>query len=143
MSAVVTTTPCDADGTWMVSLHGDHDLATRPQLERETSAIWPACKVAVIDLSDVAFIDSGVIRWLLDVERQLEEAGAFTLSIVEGRPGSAVDRIFQLLHMRHVLACYPTREAALAQAPAGDGPFAWPPPRRQEPPSGEGTRLAA
>jgi anti-anti-sigma factor len=133
MSAVVTATECDANGTWLVSLHGDHDLATRAQLEQETSAIWPACTVAVIDLSDVAFIDSGVIRWLLDVERQLEEAGAFTLSVVEGPPGSAAARLFQLLRMRHVLACYPTREHALAQAPVGAGPFAWP-PRRSEPP---------
>jgi anti-anti-sigma regulatory factor len=95
MSAVVTATPGAADGTWLVSLHGDHDLATRPRLEQETGAIWPACKVAVIDLSDVAFMDSGVIRWLLDVERRLEEAGGFTLSIVEGRPESVADRIFQ------------------------------------------------
>ena len=139
MSATVTATPCDADGTWLVSLHGDHDLATRPQLEQETSAIWPACKVAVIDLSDVAYMDSGVIRWLLDVERQLEEAGAFTLSIVQGPPGSRAARIFELLHIDHVLACYPTREAALAQA----GLFVWPPPRLHAPRGEEAPRQAA
>ncbi len=125
MSHRVTATR-DADGTWLVSLHGDHDLATRAQLERETSAIWPVCKAVVIDLSEVAFIDSGVIRWLLEVERRLEEAGAFTLSIVEGAPGSPAARVFELLRMRHVLACYPTREQALAQAPAGADALAAP-----------------
>jgi hypothetical protein len=26
MSATVTVTPCDPDGTWLFGLHGDHDL---------------------------------------------------------------------------------------------------------------------
>jgi anti-anti-sigma regulatory factor len=143
MSAIVTATPCDPDGTWLVCLHGDHDLATRPHLEQQTSAIWPACKVAVIDLSDLAFIDSGVIRWLLDVERQLEQAGAFTLSIVQGPPGSRAARIFELLYIEHVFACYPTRQHALAQTPPGNGPFAWPPPRRYPPHDNDGLPRAA
>jgi anti-anti-sigma regulatory factor len=130
-TGTVTVTPCDANGTWLVTLQGDHDLATRPQLVHQTSVIWPFCKIAVIDFSDVDFIDSGVIRWLLDAERELAAAGAFTLSIVEGRPGSVADRLFGLLRMRHVFACYPTREDALTQAPPGTGPFAWPPRRQQ------------
>jgi anti-anti-sigma regulatory factor len=143
VSAVVTVTECDPDGTWLVSLHGDHDLATRAQLARETNAIWPVCKAAVIDLSDVVFIDSGVIRWLLDVERRLEAAGGFTLSVVEGTPGSPAARIFQLLRVRHVLACYPTREQAFAQAPVGAGTFSLP-QTRPEPSRGDaGGREAA
>jgi ABC-type transporter Mla MlaB component len=127
MSAgTLTVTPCDSSGTWLVTLEGDHDLSTRSRLEEQTRAIWPFCNVAVIDLSDVAFIDSGVIRWLLNVERELEAAGAFTLSIVEGPPGSVADRLFGLLRMRHVLACYPTRQEALTQAPPRVGLFAWP-----------------
>jgi anti-anti-sigma regulatory factor len=136
------TAACVADGTWLVSLHGDHDITTRAQLERETSPIWPVCKAAVIDLSDVAFADSGVIRWLLDVERQLEEAGAFTLSIVEGPPGSPAARLFELLRIRHVLACYPTREHALAQAPPGPGALARP-THSATLPGDEGYRQAA
>jgi hypothetical protein len=113
----VKVTPCDSQGTWLVTLHGDHDLATRRLLDDQTRPIWPLCKVAVIDLSDTTFIDSGVIRWLLRVERELEAADAFTLSIVEGAPGTVADRIFGLLRMRYVLACYATREEALTQAP--------------------------
>lgn len=119
MSALATTTARGDDGTWVVTLHGEHDLATRPALARETHPIWSRCRVAIVDLSDASFIDSGMIRWLLDVERQLEEAGAFTLSIVEGPPGAAVARLFRHLRMHHVLACYPTLEDALAQVPGG------------------------
>ena len=122
-TGTVTVTPCDSNGTWLVTLEGDHDLATRPLLERETRGIWPLCKVAVIDLSDVTFIDSGVIGWLLSVESELEAAGAFTLSIVEGRPGTVADRIFGLLRTSDLLACYATRADALAQVPPlGDRP---------------------
>ena len=71
-----------------------------------------------------------MIRWLLEVERHLEEAGAFTLSIVVGQPGSAAARLFELLRMHHVLACYPTLEDALAQAPDGYGALAWASARR-------------
>ena len=117
----VDVTPCDGRGTWLVTLHGDHDLATRALLEQQTRPVWPRCKVAVIDLSDTTFIDSGVIRWLLEAERELEAAGAFTLSVVEGRPGTVADRIFSALRMRYVLACYETRAQAFAQAPAGFG----------------------
>ena len=107
-AGTVTATARDDDGTWLVKLHGDHDLSTWPSLERQTSKLWAKCKVVVIDLSDVTFIDSGVIRWLLAVESALEASGAFTLSIVGGPPGSAAHRLFGLLRMSHVLACYAT-----------------------------------
>jgi anti-anti-sigma regulatory factor len=131
MSAIVTTAELDDDGTWLITLRGDHDLATRAELARETGPVWALCRIAIIDLRDVGFIDSGVIRWLLDVEEQLESAGTFTFSIVEGRPGSPAARLFEVLRMRHVLACYPTLEEAMAQSAAGCGQLAWLPPQRQ------------
>ena len=118
-TGTVTVTPCDANGTWLITLQGEHDLATRAALKAQTDPIWPFCTVAIIDLSDADFVDSGLIRWLLHVECELEAAGASTLSIVEGTPGSVADRIFGILHMPHVLACYPTRTEALQQAPTG------------------------
>ena len=126
MSAPVVTSTGDDAETWLVTLHGDHDLSTRPTLIRETEPVWQRCKIAIIDLSTATFLDSGVIRWLLDVERRLEEAGAFTLSIVEGPPGSAAARLFALLHVRHVLACYETLDGAFAQSPQGRGTLAHP-----------------
>jgi hypothetical protein len=120
-AGTVTVTPCDSRGTWLVTLHGDHDLATRTNLELQTAGIWRFCKVVVIDLSDATFIDSGVIRWLLRVERELEGANASTLSIVQGPPGCAAAHIFGLLRMSHVMACYETRVEALDQAALSSG----------------------
>jgi anti-anti-sigma regulatory factor len=117
-TGTVTCTACDSEGTWLIALQGEHDLATRASLERQTRHVWPLCKAAVIDLSGATFIDSGVIRWLLNAETTLEAAGGHSLSIVEGPPGSVADRLFEILRVRHVLPCYPTPTAALAQAPA-------------------------
>ena len=74
-AGTVTVTPCDSKGTWLITLHGEHDLATRLLLEEQTRAIWPLCTVAVLDLSEATFIDSGVIRWLVSVERELAGSG--------------------------------------------------------------------
>lgn len=114
-----TITRGDDRGTWLVALHGEHDLATIPLLEAQTRHVWPQCTVAVIDLSDVPFLDSSLIHWLLRVEQALEAAHGFTLSIVTGPPGGAAARLFARLRMSHVLACYETRREASLQAVAG------------------------
>ena len=116
--AGVTVTQCDRDGTWLVALSGEHDLTSIPLLAMKTRRIWAQCKIAVVDLTDVTFIDTGVVSWLLSVERALEEGEGFTLSVVQGVPGSFPARLFDRLHMGSVLACYATRREAFMQAPA-------------------------
>lgn len=117
VQGTVTVTHCDNNGTWLVALQGEHDLATEPLLKQQTDSIWPHCNIAVIDLSEADFISSSVIRWLLGVERELEAHDAFTFSVVEGPPDSVAARTLGLFGARELLACYPTRRAALAQAP--------------------------
>ena len=117
------TCRCLADGgVWLVSLTGEHDLTSIPLLDQYTRHIWPHCRVAVIDLSGVTFIESGMIAWLLRIETALDEGEGFTLSIVEGPADGAAARLFKRLRMSHVLACYPTVRAALSQTAAGYGP---------------------
>ena len=114
----VTVTQCDRDGTWLVALYGEHDLTTIPLLATQTSQVWAHCKIAVVDLTDVTFVDTGVVSWLLSVERALEDGEGLTLSVVQGAPGSFTARLFDRLHMESVLACYATRREAFMQAPA-------------------------
>lgn len=114
----VIVTRCDHDGTWLVALRGERDLTTIPSLERRTGDIWPTCRIAVVDLSGVTFIDSTVVSWLLRVERALEDGEGFTLSIVTGPSGCFAARFFDQLRMAGVLACYATRREALLQSPA-------------------------
>ncbi|MDX6476500.1 MAG: hypothetical protein QOH95_2011 [Gaiellaceae bacterium] len=121
-----TVTRCDERGTWLVELHGEHDLSTMPGLEQQTRHVWPHCTIAVIDLSEVTFTDSSLIAWLLRVEQALEEAQGFTLSIVTGPTGCAAGRLFERIHMDCVLACYPSRREAFMQAVAGADALTWP-----------------
>lgn len=121
-----TVTRCDDRGTWLVALHGEHDLSTMPLLYEQTGHVWPQCTIAVIDLSDVAFMDSSLIHWLLHVENELEGSNAFTLSIVTGPPRGVAGRLFERLHMSHVFACYETRHGAFRQAVAGADAIDWP-----------------
>jgi anti-anti-sigma regulatory factor len=120
-----TITRCDDRGTWLVALHGEHDLATMPLLDEQTRHVWARCTIAVIDLSEVTFVDSSVIHWLLRVEHALEVAHGFTLSIVTGPPGGVAGKLFERLRMSHVLACYETRREAFMQAVAGADALAW------------------
>jgi anti-anti-sigma regulatory factor len=100
----------------LVALSGEHDLSTLAQLEHQTRHVWAHCKVAVIDLAEVTFLDSSLINWLLRVEHALESAGSFTLSIVVGTPGCAAAKLFEQLRMSYVRACYATRPDAFMQA---------------------------
>lgn len=122
-----------ADGsTCLVTLTGEHDLTTLPLLDMRTRDIWPRCRVAVIDLSGVTFIDSSIISWLFRVELALEAGVGFTLSIVEGPPGSVAARLFDHLQMSHVVACYPTVRAAFMQVGGSSGAVTRPPSYQEQ-----------
>ena len=49
-------------GAWILTLHGEHDLATRPGLEEELERVAAAGGPIVVDLSPATFLDSSVIR---------------------------------------------------------------------------------
>jgi len=123
----ITVTRQDDHGTLLIALHGEHDISTIPQLERQTSGIWPLCRTAIVDLGDAAFIDCAVINWLLHTGKALDATGHQALRVVEGPPGCLARRLLEILCLRDVTACYPTRQDALADQPqpvpaAGDGP---------------------
>jgi anti-anti-sigma regulatory factor len=115
-AGTVSATPCDANGTWLVALQGEHDQSTALRLDQVRS-LWPFCKAVVVDLGDADFIDSSVIRWILQGERELGAAGA-RMSVVVGLPDSPASCLFGLLKMSQVVPCYATREEALARVHA-------------------------
>ncbi len=124
----VVVSPQDADGAWLIALEGEHDLSTAGLLEQATIGLWQRCTLAVVDVSGAAFIDTTVINWLMSAKLMLEASRGGTLGIVEGPPASFAARLFRLLSLRDVLACYATRQDAFAQmrAPAALGLWAEP-----------------
>jgi anti-sigma B factor antagonist len=49
-------------GVWVVTVHGEHDIATRPSLQEELDRVCAAGGRIVVDLSPASFLDSSVIR---------------------------------------------------------------------------------
>ena len=49
-------------GVWIVTVHGEHDIATRPSLQEELDRVSAAGGRIVVDLSPASFLDSSVIR---------------------------------------------------------------------------------
>jgi hypothetical protein len=119
-TADVRVTHYDGNGTWIIALAGEHDLATSPLIDALTVDVWPRCSVALVDLRAATFIDSSVINWLVRARRTLEAQGSSdAVRIVEGSQGSAVNLVFDALALRNDFACFATPQAAAADA-AGD-----------------------
>jgi stage II sporulation protein AA (anti-sigma F factor antagonist) len=65
------------DSTWLVTVEGELDLATAPELEAVFETLQPApAERVVVDLGGVSFLDSSGIRALVRAKRRLDRAGA-------------------------------------------------------------------
>jgi anti-sigma B factor antagonist len=63
--------------TWAVTVSGELDLATAPQLEAVFEALEPArSDRVVVDLEAVTFLDSSGIRALVRAKRRFDRLGA-------------------------------------------------------------------
>lgn len=101
----------------VLALHGDADLHSATELRvRLGAAIEAGVEVLVVDLSEVAFIDSMALGVLLDAMKRLRARGG-VLRIVGLR--SNVRRIFEITLLDRIFPLHATRSEALA-AGAGD-----------------------
>jgi anti-sigma B factor antagonist len=109
-------------GAAVVSLVGEHDLTTAPELrERSEEAIGRGSNV-VIDLTPAEFIDSSIIGVVLEARRRAEEAGVgFAAALEGGDP--AVRRVLEVTGLDSNLPVHQSVDDALQKAavkPAAD-----------------------
>jgi anti-anti-sigma factor len=80
VSTTFSSESADA-GVCIVRARGDTDIATAPKLQEAIdAAIDSKPRSVILDLSEVAFLDSSGIRVLVDGQRRLDETGAsFTI----------------------------------------------------------------
>ena len=98
------------DGTSVVSVDGELDLASSPRLKwMLVECLEAGCKRLVIDLSHVAFLDSTALGVLVAISRRLDEG---QLAIVCAR--ETLVAIFELSGTARVFAIHPTLDDALA-----------------------------
>jgi anti-anti-sigma factor len=88
----------------IVSLHGEHDLATAATIR---DALSPLYGPILLDLSPCEFIDSTVIRTLLDKHRQLETDG-HRLELLVPPDRKVIRRVLDVSGLRLVLTVHDT-----------------------------------
>ena len=99
-------------GVWVLTLRGEHDVATRPSLREELEAGVKAGSNVVVDLSDVEFIDSTVIAALAYGSDQAAGHEEHSLAVVVSEGGVA-GRLLTVTGLDQLLAAFETREAAV------------------------------
>jgi anti-anti-sigma factor len=111
----------DGDGSCVIVLTGEHDLASVEELRAALDQAASARSI-VVDLSQTAFIDSAVLGALIASHRRAGEDGNRWALVVGQGSGAAVRRILELTGLDAVMAVHASREDALAeQFPSGSG----------------------
>jgi anti-anti-sigma factor len=103
----------EESGQWVLEFHGEHDIATVAAIHAELAPIADRGEAAVIDLSQVTFIDSAVLTELVGSRQQGEDGHGARLALV-APPGGFPARVLGLLQLGRVLRVYESRDEALA-----------------------------
>jgi anti-anti-sigma factor len=89
----------------VVSLRGEHDLASAAEVTRAIGAI---AGNVLVDLTACSFIDSTIIEALIGNAKDLEREGHF-LEIVAPPENSVILRTLEIVGMRDVMVIHPAR----------------------------------
>jgi anti-sigma B factor antagonist len=109
-------------GISVVTISGEHDLNTAPELRRQLDELISNGEPVVVDLTPASFVDSTILGVILDGRRQSQEGGnGFEVAHAEGT--EAVGRVLEITGLRSELPVHGDRELALqsAASPAGGG----------------------
>jgi anti-sigma B factor antagonist len=108
------------EGTHVISLAGEVDLYTAPELKQELlNAIGAGAKEVVVDFSETTFIDSTTLGVLVGGVKRLRPNGG-RLSIVCSDPN--ITKIFEITGLDRVFPIYPSRAEALDQLDSTESP---------------------
>ena len=109
----------DGKSIAVVALDGELDLGVLEVLDEALAERPHDATGVVVDLTELAFVDSAGIQALVAARDALEKAGQPNAFVVV--PGSNVERILQMTGLLERLASRPDRDSALAVvAPTGE-----------------------
>ena len=108
-------------GVAVIALTGEHDLYTVPAISDRIAGVLEDGTALVVDLTQATFIDSSVLRVLLEARREAQERVlGFAVALGEdGFPG--VRRMLEVTGLIGVFPVLPARRDALRLAASGDG----------------------
>ena len=109
-----------ADGLAVVSISGEHDLNTAPDLGSKLAGLIDGREGIVFDMSPASFVDSSILGVILDSRRQAQDSGQ-AFEVVHDGKTEAVGRVLQITGLHTELPVHATTDAARSAAAASDG----------------------
>jgi anti-sigma B factor antagonist len=106
------------NGLAVLTINGEHDLSTAPDLRKRLDELVGDRKPIVVDLSPASFVDSSILGVLIDGRRRTADAGiGFAVCHADG--SDAVGRVLEITGLREEMPVHGTRAAAEAAATTG------------------------
>ncbi|HET6173729.1 MAG TPA: STAS domain-containing protein [Gaiellales bacterium] len=102
-----------SDHAAIVTLRGEHDLHSRPEVAEALAGI-SACGNVVVDLSACSFLDSAIISALLQTATRLHERGGLLRIVMTGDSHAGVRRLFELMSLERIMPIHSSRAVAVA-----------------------------
>jgi anti-anti-sigma factor len=97
---------------WLISLGGEHDLATSGELRAVISDAFCSRSEVLLDLCDASFVDSAVIGAILDAYDESSRQADEEAFLVIAQPGTPPRRVLDLLGADSI-ALFDDRASAL------------------------------
>jgi anti-sigma B factor antagonist len=107
-------------GLAVVTISGEHDLSTAPNLRRRLDALLEDGTATVVDLSAATFIDSSILGVILDGRRRAAAADV-GFAVVHSNGADAVNRVLEVTGLRSELPVHARREEAFSAAAGNSG----------------------
>ena len=105
-------------GVWVFTLRGEHDISIEPTFQRRLVQAFDAGSTVIVDLSEVEFMDSSVLRTLAYGAEQAARHPQHDIGIV-APPDSHARRLLAITGIDKHISISNTRADALA-APSPD-----------------------
>lgn len=102
-------------GTAIVSLFGEHEDYSVPQLERVIDDAVRDGLAVVVDLTETAVISSTVVAILLRAREEAHVNGCPFAVVVDDSTGVAVHRLFEITGLGAILPLVGSRAEAMAR----------------------------
>ncbi|HEY6637346.1 MAG TPA: STAS domain-containing protein [Solirubrobacterales bacterium] len=104
----------------MLTISGEHDLSTAPNLRRRIDGLLEEGVPTVVDLSPATFIDSSILGVILDGRRRAAES-QIGFAVARTTGSEAVDRVLEVTGLRAELPVHARREEAILAASGNSG----------------------
>jgi anti-sigma B factor antagonist len=105
----------------VLTISGEHDLSTAPNLRRRLDSLLDEGAVTVVDLSPATFIDSSILGVILDGRRRAADRNV-GFAVLHSNGADAVDRVLEVTGLRAELPVHARREDALAAVSGNSRP---------------------